>query len=324
MRSSRLVPVIAVVVAGLVAAGCATDPRASEEFRELEAELDEVRDELAAAEEARGELESQLQEAWDAAADRRILERQLEVAREEVEELLLRFDGEIRAELREEYDAAVAAACEEASDDPSRPVERFVTFDDRWSQLNLDEEQMVDDVAACAGPARDAAQLTRADAVAALGPVGRLVLDAYREGSQPDDLEEQLRDAVGEITRGAVVEDPDADWVEALERLETGHHCSFLGCTVVSLLDELVELGVEGMPAMTMFGGSMRVGTADGEAAPGTWTTYAVRDCYWERLDATGSIIANNFVMAAPQVQVTISASDFAFNSRGCGRWLRF
>jgi len=150
------------------------------------------------------------------------------------------------------------------------------------------------------------------------------VLEAYRSGNEPDDLADQLQEAVASVTRGAIVEDPDADWVDALERLESGYYSSNRGCTVISVLDELIDLEVDGMPVATMDGGSMRVGTGDGETPPGTWTAFSVDGCYWERLNAAGDIIANNFVMSAPQVQVTISSSDFAFNSTSCARWLRF
>lgn len=72
-----------------------------------------------------------------------------------------------------------------------------------------------------------------------------------------------------------------------------------------------------------MFGGSRPVSDGDDEALPGTWATYQVDGCYWGQLDDRGEIIDNNFASSAPQVQVTISATDFAFKSTGCGRWLR-
>lgn len=49
----------------------------------------------------------------------------------------------------------------------------------------------------------------------------------------------------------------------------------------------------------------------------------AVANCYWERLDANGNIIANNFILSANRVQVTIAPGDFSFNSTSCGSWLR-
>lgn len=54
---------------------------------------------------------------------------------------------------------------------------------------------------------------------------------------------------------------------------------------------------------------------------PGTYYTLNVTNCYWERLDSAGNIIANNFVSDAPRVEVTIYASDYAFHASGCGEW---
>lgn len=57
---------------------------------------------------------------------------------------------------------------------------------------------------------------------------------------------------------------------------------------------------------------------------PGTWTTEAaVSDCYWERSDAQGNIIDNNFVSIAPPITVVIADSDSGFTSNDCGKWTR-
>ncbi|MEU4033507.1 hypothetical protein [Streptomyces collinus] len=64
--------------------------------------------------------------------------------------------------------------------------------------------------------------------------------------------------------------------------------------------------------------GVYRVGS---EVRPGTYYTTDVEGCYWERTDANGSTIDNNFVSAAKRVQVTIRASDYSFHSESCGRW---
>lgn len=57
---------------------------------------------------------------------------------------------------------------------------------------------------------------------------------------------------------------------------------------------------------------------------PGTWTTEtAVSDCYWERSDAQGNIIDNNFVSIAPPITVVIAESDSGFTSNDCGKWTR-
>lgn len=45
--------------------------------------------------------------------------------------------------------------------------------------------------------------------------------------------------------------------------------------------------------------------------------------CYWERLDATGNIIDNNFINRAFRVEVEILPSDFSFSSRGCGEFVK-
>lgn len=68
--------------------------------------------------------------------------------------------------------------------------------------------------------------------------------------------------------------------------------------------------------------GNFRVGQQPQDIAPGTWiTTDAVEDCYWERVDSNGRTIENDFVVGAPTVRVTISASDAGFNTDGCGGW---
>jgi hypothetical protein len=55
------------------------------------------------------------------------------------------------------------------------------------------------------------------------------------------------------------------------------------------------------------------------EVKAGTYVTTDVSDCYWERQNRNGGIIAKDFVTAARRVQVTIRSSDYAFHSDGCG-----
>lgn len=43
-------------------------------------------------------------------------------------------------------------------------------------------------------------------------------------------------------------------------------------------------------------------------------------DCYWERTDRAGNIIANTFTTGL-RVEVTIEPSDYSFTSQGCGKW---
>lgn len=56
---------------------------------------------------------------------------------------------------------------------------------------------------------------------------------------------------------------------------------------------------------------------------PGTYVVdQASAGCYWERTDATGEIIDNNFVAGSTRVQVTILASDYSFTNEGCGEFV--
>lgn len=64
--------------------------------------------------------------------------------------------------------------------------------------------------------------------------------------------------------------------------------------------------------------GVFRVGD---EIKAGTYYSTDVEGCYWERTDANGEAIDNNFVTAAKRVQVTISPGDYSFNSESCGEW---
>ncbi|PXY33537.1 hypothetical protein BAY59_10665 [Prauserella coralliicola] len=66
-------------------------------------------------------------------------------------------------------------------------------------------------------------------------------------------------------------------------------------------------------------GGTYRVGE---EVEAGTYAVEAdIENCYWERTDADGNIIDNNFVNGAKRVEVTIQATDYSFHSQGCGTW---
>ncbi|UNK47090.1 PASTA domain-containing protein [Arthrobacter sulfonylureivorans] len=69
-------------------------------------------------------------------------------------------------------------------------------------------------------------------------------------------------------------------------------------------------------------GGSYLVGK---EVVPGTWQSQGkkVEDCYWEVSDASGNIIANNFISVAPQFRITVPASAAGFTVSGCAfRWV--
>lgn len=69
----------------------------------------------------------------------------------------------------------------------------------------------------------------------------------------------------------------------------------------------------------SFYDGNYRVGP---RVKAGTYAvTNRVENCYWERLDRTGTIIDNNFVTGALRVEVTIQPTDFSFHSEGCGLW---
>lgn len=59
------------------------------------------------------------------------------------------------------------------------------------------------------------------------------------------------------------------------------------------------------------------------DVQPGTYVVRDVEDCYWERQDANGQTIANDFKLSAARIQVTIAATDHAFVAKGCGEWSR-
>lgn len=57
------------------------------------------------------------------------------------------------------------------------------------------------------------------------------------------------------------------------------------------------------------------------EIKPGAYVSKNVTNCYWERQNRNGDIVANNFYREAARVQVTIRSSDYAFMSEGCSEW---
>lgn len=67
------------------------------------------------------------------------------------------------------------------------------------------------------------------------------------------------------------------------------------------------------------FDGTYRVGK---QIKPGTYfIPKTADDCYWERLDRKGNILANNFVHEGTRVEVRIRPSDYSFRAEGCGEW---
>lgn len=87
----------------------------------------------------------------------------------------------------------------------------------------------------------------------------------------------------------------------------------------VEILGQFEEF-LPGLPPIVS-DGSYTVGE---DIQPGRYrTAFAVSGCYWETLNEAGETNNNNFVNAAPQVIATIRKNDFAFNSDGCGPWLK-
>jgi hypothetical protein len=65
--------------------------------------------------------------------------------------------------------------------------------------------------------------------------------------------------------------------------------------------------------------GVKRVGE---EIQPGTYVTEGELDgCYWERTDAAGEIIDNNFIGGGLRAEVVIRSGDYSFSSTRCGNW---
>lgn len=83
---------------------------------------------------------------------------------------------------------------------------------------------------------------------------------------------------------------------------------------------ELAELKSDSQQGTAFSDGNFRVGS---RIQPGTYVTTKVENCYWERLDATGNIIDNNFVSNGLRVEVSILPTDYSFHSQGCGTWRR-
>ena len=67
------------------------------------------------------------------------------------------------------------------------------------------------------------------------------------------------------------------------------------------------------------YAGTFLVGS---QVQPGTYVIEGeIKNCYWERTDASGEIIDNNFVVGAQRVEVTIRSTDYSFHNEGCGKW---
>ncbi|WP_291280028.1 hypothetical protein [Galactobacter sp.] len=72
--------------------------------------------------------------------------------------------------------------------------------------------------------------------------------------------------------------------------------------------------------------GTYRVGD---DIQPGTYVVQVDEDetafsgCYWERTDANGNIIDNNFINSGFRAQAIVGASDYSFSSNECGEWVK-
>lgn len=67
--------------------------------------------------------------------------------------------------------------------------------------------------------------------------------------------------------------------------------------------------------------GTYKVGE---DIQPGTYVAESeepFEGCYWERVDASGNTIDNNFVSSGFRVQVTIGSADYSFTAERCGEW---
>lgn len=67
--------------------------------------------------------------------------------------------------------------------------------------------------------------------------------------------------------------------------------------------------------------GRYPVGSGAGRIPPGTYTTAGGANCYWERGDLFGGIVANEFEPNPQRTIVTIHGTDATFESSRCGDW---
>lgn len=166
--------VLVLAAAGLLA-GCASDVTTSEEYvavasaRDAAAsERDRLASELAAREQEADQLAATVD---DQRAEIAALTDERDAARDEVEQLRLAYDDEIRAELLAAFDAEAARACDEAKADIDAPVAGLVDYRSEWEPVGTRAE-LVEVVTDCAADerAKTAAQ-REAERLAACAPV---------------------------------------------------------------------------------------------------------------------------------------------------------
>lgn len=148
-------------------------------------------------------------------------------------------------------------------------------------------------------------------------------LEYFKKGYSNDEALEYIFENCAEIGAGAL---NDEDELFGFNLYEVG--AAIRLCPDAPNIEHataLVESGEQDeawAESGQMFrGGAFKVGD---EIAPGSY--YAERSdgfeaCYWERLDAAGNIIANNFISGGFRAEVYIDASDYSFSSEGCGAW---
>ncbi|RVW03020.1 hypothetical protein EGT50_09940 [Rhodococcus xishaensis] len=115
-----------------------------------------------------------------------------------------------------------------------------------------------------------------------------------------------------------------------LKQTESGRHITTMVPILCPDQQPIVDQAMAGDVQQTTFrggkhliGNGLEISPLGGYyLSPGTYQTEKpVSDCYWERSDANGNIIDNNFVTLAPSVTVTIAPTDSGFTSDGCGTW---
>lgn len=169
-------------------------------------------------------------------------------------------------------------------------------------------------------------ELDRQETAVALTESGQMMAQAWLNGEDHIGPMGLLKVAARELLTSHLRAPSDLDfyhWQSQFENIATD--TATYGGFPVWYFTALSIIGVPGVPA-TINDGAFVVGDDFDFVTtirPGTYVTYDVEGCYWERLDAAGEIIDNNFISAAPRVEVTIRATDYAFNSEDCALWVQ-
>lgn len=135
---------MALVVMALVIGACGSDLSAevealTAERDELVAEVSQLEGDNDSMQEQLAELEAELERARNEAAAAResaeAAETRAADAEATAEELRLRYDPEIRAELQAAYEAEIARACADAEERWQTPISSVVRWDPDWSPV---------------------------------------------------------------------------------------------------------------------------------------------------------------------------------------------